>query len=252
MRIIQAAAAFWSEREDGVKIDCNIVESNGLLDIIKDNLKHTKKFVYIATDPSAYDDIDESVKFILLALKKKGFEFDAVEVIDKRNDACLDKCLEGASLIYIPGGRVDISSDYYYDIDLEKYIKDNDALLIGQSAGAMCFAQVIYNYPETNEDIEGIRFLEGLNLCWPVIIPHYKDGTGNELLFGDFNLLNDYYIPDSKLCDFYALPNGSFIFTNDKETRVYGECYFISKGKVIKICDNNESKVIEDGTYSHS
>ena len=118
MRVIQAAAAFWSEREDGVKIDCNIVESNGLIDIIKDNLKHTKKFVYIATDPSAYDDIDESVKFILLALKKKGFEFDTVEVIDKRNDACLDKSLEGASLIYIPGGRVDISSDYYYDLDL--------------------------------------------------------------------------------------------------------------------------------------
>lgn len=239
MKIIQTSSVFWSERENGVKVDCNIVEDNGLLDVLKDNLKHTKKFVYIATDPDAFDDVDESVRFILLAYKKKGLEFDEVEIIDRRNDSNLKEILSGASLIYIPGGRVDISSDYYYDIDLREYLKDSDALLLGQSAGAMCFAEVIYNYPETNDDIDGIRFLEGLNLCWPVIIPHYEEVSGNRLLEGDFNLLNDYYIPDSYTCSFYALKDGSFIFTDGDDVFVYGEAYLIKDGKVNKICDND-------------
>lgn len=252
MKIIQAASAFWSTKEDGVKVDCNLVEDNGLLDIIKSNLKDTKKFVYIANDPDNYADNDEGLKFILLALSKHNIEFDESVIIDRRNDFDLSNSLSNASIVYLPGGRVDNSSDYYYDLGLEDYLKDIDALLIGQSAGAMNFAEVIYNYPENNEDVEGLRFLEGMNLCWPVIIPHYNNETGNELCFGDFNLLNDYYIPDSKLCDFYALKNGSYIFTNGDVTTVYGEAYFISKGIVVKICENNNSREISDETHSYS
>ena len=239
MRIIQAASAFWSEKVDGVKVDCNIVEDNGLVDTIKSNLKHTDKFVYIATDPDAFDDSDEGAKFVLLALSKHGLNFDKCEIIDRRNDKNLKDIIDGSSLIYIPGGRVDISSDYYYDLDLRDYLINSDALFIGQSAGAMCAAEVIYNYPEFDEDVDGIRFLEGMNLCWPVIIPHFDPVSGNLLSFGNFHLLNDYYIPDSYTCPFYALPNGSYIFNDGDEVFVYGESYLIKDGQVNKLCENN-------------
>jgi dipeptidase E len=124
-------------------------------------------------------------------------------------------------------------------------MNNSDAVVLGKSAGAMNMQSRIYNYPETNEEVGLPKWLNGLGYSPYSIIPHFNTVNGNEYCFGDFDLLQEYYIPDSIGEVLYGIPNGSYIYLEDGVFTLHGEAYTVADGKVTKICNNEEFIVLE-------
>lgn len=107
----------------------------------------------------------------------------------------------------------------------------------------MNLCEQVYNYPEEDSEVGGQKWYDGIGLCKYIIIPHFNLQNGNEFCFGNFNLLKDYYLPQSMSKKLYALTNGAYILIEDNAI-VYGESYVIQNGKVEKICGNDQFKIL--------
>ena len=56
--------------------------------------------------------------------------------------------------------------------------------------------------------------------------------------------MNDYLLPDSKIMPLYAMLDGTYLEVTDKATYICGESYLIKDGVITKLCDNNESIIL--------
>ena len=231
--------------ENGEKIGIKFDETNGFKDKILKLLKSAKKFVFICNESQYIEDNESSAKVIFEELKKCGLPFEKYTVLDNRNKNNAREILKDADYVQLQGGIIAPQLEYLKDIDFVDIMKDSGAVVLGKSAGAMNLQSNIYNYPETNEDIGLPKWLKGLGYSPYSIIPHFNLDTGNEYCFGDFHLLDDYYLPDSMGNVLYGIPNGSYIYLEDGIYTLYGEAYTIQDGVITKICDNEKSIIME-------
>ena len=238
----QAADSLW---ENDQRVGANLINKNKFVDNLKKHIKSYKNFVWIANNANDYDENDIKAKFIHEAFKKEHMFFDNLYVLDNRSIsiATAKEILQSASLVFITGGKLDCQLELLDKLNFKNNISP-DAVIIGQSAGSMNLGKLVFNYPETNEDLGSPLYFNGIGVHDFCIIPHFNCVTGNELCLGDFHLLNDYYLPESKNKTFYCLPNGSYILCSELDNVVYGESYTISNGKIITLCKNNKHQKI--------
>lgn len=241
MKLLLTSRSVLNTKENGVTIDSNLNPDNGFIEIIKNNLENFNKLVFICNESFDYSMNDNSAKMLKKAFEKVGINFKTLEVLDERNAKNIDKVLENASVIYLQGGKIEIQAKFLEKYNAKKYLKNSNALIIGQSAGSMNLAGKVYNYPETDEEKNLPKFYTGLGLTNINIIPHFNLETGNVLFTGSFNLLEDYFLKDSFLLHLLAFNDGSFIFIKENENIMCGEAYKIENGKIEKICENNKT-----------
>lgn len=245
MRLFLLSQGFVSVRENDIKVDTKIDMSNNFYNNLKNSIKEFGKLVFIANDSSLYEENDINANFLANAFKKQMTEFKNVIVLDNRNKIQAKEHLENADLIFLQGGKLDCQIDFLREIGFINIKLKENCVIVGQSAGAMNLCKTVYYYPEVDEEIRDDRFQNGLGFCDLVIIPHFNLENGNEYCLGNFNLLNDFFIPDSKGRVFFALTNGSYIIKDGYTTILFGESYILQDGKVNLYCKNGENKVIK-------
>lgn len=141
-----------------------------------------------------------------------------------------------ANTIILAGGHVPTQNTFFNEIDLKSELKNTNKVIIGISAGSMNCADEVYAQP----DLEGEsvstnykRFLKGLGITKSHILPHY-------------NLIKDSYLDGKKLFEeityldsfgkeFIAINDGSYLYGNGTQEKIYGESYIISDGNVKKL-----------------
>ena len=248
MKMLLTSMGIVGIRENGVKIDADLNPDNGFIDKVKELTSAYHKFVFIASDKMDHEANDNSCRINLLAFKKEGMTFDTSVVIDSRNSDNLLEELNGANVIFLQGGDVVLQNTFFKGMGLKDVLEElgliDTALIIGQSAGTMNMATKYYVYPEDETQLNYPKFVEGLGYMDYAIIPHFNLETGNNFLFFDIDLMNDYLLPDSKFMPLYAMMDGTYLEVGDNGTHIAGESYLIKDGVITKLCDNNETKML--------
>lgn len=223
--------------ENENKIGCFINTLNGFDKLVKKHKGDAKNFVFIPND-FGYEFNQISANFVYDALKNIGLPLQDNFCL-KDNTPLSIKKLENADIIFLQGGTLQNQNEFLKSINFKNIATTSQALIIGKSAGAMNLQKTVYQYPESLQDLSLPKWLVGNNLCDIIIIPHFDINTGNVYNFDNIDLINNYYLPDSKNKCFYALPQGSYIFVDNSDYYIYGECYKFQNQKMLKINKNN-------------
>ncbi len=244
MFIFLLSSSFERIEKNNKKVGVLISEKNNFLNNLKEAINSYNSFVFLANDPQDYEGNDKSANFMAEAFKKQLKPFNGITILDNRTKKDAKSILKNADVVFLQGGKVGKQNKFLYEINFKENINKN-SVLIGKSAGAINLTKISYDYPEVDEEIGMKNWYDGMGLCDITIIPHFNlENKGNEFCFGSFNLLNDYYIPASKKTPLYCLEQGSYITISNNETKIWGNCYLIDKEKITKICEENETKII--------
>lgn len=244
MKIFFASESIEPVMHNDQKVGSKLSTKNGFRNKIINLLKDAKNFVFICNDSSFVEHNEISAKFIFDALNDSGLNFTNYTILDNSTKHNAKQILNDADFIYLQGGTIFTQNQFLKEINFKDLLKNSNAVVMGKSAGAMNLQDMVYVYPETDEEVNNPKWVSGVGYSSYMVIPHFNLTTGNEYCFGNFNLLNDYFIPDSNGKTFYALLNGSYIYLENNVYTLYGETYKIENGVVTKICDNNNSIIL--------
>ena len=229
--------------ENGTFKNLGLDKKNNLEENLKKYWKNSSKILYITSDPKNKEKNLSIIDSIKEALLKTSLTFQSIDLCDGTNP---EQNLKNYDIIFLGGGHVPTQNKFFESINLKEKIKYFDGLIIGTSAGSMNCPDIVYAQPELEWeaiDPNYKRFLKGLNLTKIQILPHYyliKD----EKLDGK-RIIEDITYEDSIDNCFYVIPDGSYIIQTTENIYLYGEGFTIKNKKMEKICNNNESKLIQ-------
>lgn len=242
MSIYLTSRAIVKVREGESVVDCYLNNENNFIDILKQELGNKPiRFLFIANNPRHFEENKQSSNYVVDAFKAQGFSLIKTDVLDGSNYKNAKNLISNADVIYIQGGKIKCLIDFLKSIKANLYLNKYNGIIIGQSAGAMSFGKLVYNYPEEDCEINQEKWIKGFGPSNLVLIPHFNITTGNDFCFGNFNLLKDFYLPDSNVKKLFAIPDGSFVkIENRKNHYVFGEAYLIDQGIIQKVSNNGE------------
>jgi len=231
------------EEKKGLKKPTALNNVNNFVDNVKKYLTNNKKMVFIASVPSAYEINDHFAQLTFDGFKLSKIEFNEYHILDNRNKQDIQDILKNASLVFLAGGFTVGQMQFFEEIDLRTMLKDLDAVIIGQSAGAINLATNVYCAPEDVEEFNRPRIWKGLGLTEINIEPHFLKDEAN------FNqndkLIRKELLKDSLERPIYAICDGSYIFDDGNKQIIYGESYFIKDGIISNpLCLDKEEYLI--------
>ena len=201
----------------------------------------------ISAFPTEIDDCDEMRDSMEQSVKDAGFPIACLDIWDDRTQDFSAQCLKTYDVVFLGGGHVPTENRFFQAIDLRESLREYEGVVIGISAGTMNAANIVYAQPELEGeavDPTYSRFLYGLGLTELNILPHYQ--MVRYYTLDDMRLYEDITYADSFGHTFLALPDGSYVMSEDGRETVWGEAYVISDGRCIEVCRNGESKCVED------
>lgn len=231
------------KKEHGKKVPGKFFEENNFLNNLKKYLKKNRKFVLIASNPTKYEQNDLFLNIDKEALLLSGIEFNEYVVLDNRNKKNVKEVLKNADLIFLCGGNTLIQNTFFNNIELSRYLKSIDSTIVGISAGSINSAKDVFNSPECEEDLIHSPYLSGLDLTNINIEPHFKL---EDLDDDNKKLQREAILKESYNRTIYALPDSSYILEKNDFTKIFGKCYKVQNGNMIKICDDDEIYIINN------
>lgn len=237
--ILTSCLDLYAKNQNGKRIAHNFGNENGILDLIKELTPKQENFVFVASSESDYNltDIYANITFNSFNLT---FPFRNYAILDGRTKQNAKELIESADLIFLCGGHVPTQNKFFQKINLKQIIKNSKALIIGQSAGSMNAAEIVYAQPELDgetTDPNYKRYLHGLGLTDISILPHFEQEL-SAVLDGK-NVFKEITLPDSKVRPFIAYSDGAFIHDNGKTQQVYGRAYLFDKGSYQQISEDD-------------
>lgn len=231
------------KKENGKKYTVRFFEKNKFLNNLKKNLTETKKFLLIASNPVDYEKNDLFLKMDIKALELSGLHFDEYVVLDGRNSNKVKSVLNGVNLIFLCGGNTLTQNNFLNRINLKKYLKKIDSVVVGISAGSINSAKNVFNSPESDTDLNNSPYLQGLELTNINIEPHFSVNNLND---DSKKIQMNAILSESNNRLLYGLTDGSYIIKNGSKCTLYGESYKIQNGNIIKICEDDNFIDIDD------
>lgn len=220
-------------------------ESNGFVNHLKQYWNDHMKGLVISAFPDQYNNNDEMKDFFYQAFNHSKVSLAQLDLLDYRTSLTKEQ-LHSYDMIMLAGGHVPTQNQYFKQIQLKDMLQDYKGIIIGVSAGTMNSASIVYAMPELEgESIspDYQRFIEGLGLTDIQVIPHYQmikdDYLDHQRLFKDI------VYNDSHNHCFYALEDGSYIFSHNNKTYIYGRSYCIKDGVISQVLNHNEKVLLK-------
>lgn len=217
-----------------------LMDKNRFVENLRKVWKDGAHGLFVSADPDSHEENDRMRDEFFRAFGDVGLNFSTLRVCDSRCEDLTD--IEMIDVIILGGGHVPTENRFFKRIALAEKLSRFRGVLLSLSAGSMNSAKTVYSLPELEGeavDPQYDRWLSGLGLTECMMIPHcqyFKD-----VYLDGLHVIFDIAMPDSVGRKFYALPDGSYIFSRDGEERIFGEAYLISDGKMAKICSDGES-----------
>lgn len=216
-----------------------IDNTNGFVDSLKESLKGNKKIVFVVSD--GYQEHEKNMIYVNIffeSLKLVGIQFDNYYVLEDSTRDKASEYISDADLVFLCGGRTAYQMKFFEEINLKKLLELYDGIVIGQSAGAINMAKLVYNSPEDIDNPDPIIY-EGLGLTSINIEPHFELDDSNFDEVEKFQRSN--IIEESYKRKIFGQCNGSYIkIDNNDYITISGETYIIENGSINLICKNRE------------
>lgn len=210
--------------------------ANGFAEELVRAVPHPCRGLFICSDPDDHEMTDHFAEDMRVCFTGAGIVFSDFQVLDGRNASCAGALVRQAELIILSGGHVPTQNRFFQQIGLRDLLRDFRGVVVGISAGTMNSADVVYAHPELPGEAvspEYQRFLPGLGLTGTMVIPHYQMVQGGTL--DGLRLFEDIACPDSFGRQFYALPDGSYLYIHEGKQELRGEAYLIEEGSLRQI-----------------
>lgn len=229
------------ERGDENRTPTKLNNTNHFVDRLRLACKDIKVVTYIASDPSNFAKSDEHSYRVMDNLRLEGFDPKELYIIDNRTDFDIESVILKSDVIFLAGGHVPTQNAFFKRIGLKEKLLDFQGVVIGQSAGSMNCAEIVYVQRETPEDFADPNFqiqISGLGLTKYNLMPHINVAHENQY---DGVSVYDMCVEDSKKVYHYGIVDGGFIEQDNNGAYAYGETYLFREGKCKKICDNGKN-----------
>ncbi len=219
---------------------------NGFLDRIREALPENPKCLFICSSPDRHDLNCLFGSHMFMAFAEAGIPFSGYQVLDAYNEEEAADLIFWSDFIILAGGHVPTQNAFFREIGLDVLLAEYEGVIMGISAGTMNSAEVVYVQPEEpgeSIDPEYRRFSPGLGLTKAQVCPHYQK-VKDAILDGQ-RLFEDITYGDSMGNTFFALPDGSYILSEDGKEILFGEAYRIRNGILEQVCVSEESIAME-------
>jgi dipeptidase E len=206
-------------------------------------LPRNPQVLFVCANPDDHERTDEFAEAFTNAFEEAGMPFAGAATLDHRNVADAAKLIATADFIIMSGGHVPTQNKFFQEICLRKLMEGYQGVVMGISAGTMNCADTVYAQPEEpgESDPEFERFLPGLGLTDINVLPHYQQ-VKDYMLDGK-RLFEDVTYCDSWGHTFYAFPDGTYLYADDREKAIYGRFYRIRDG-ILELLQVDEEKYI--------
>ncbi len=241
------------DRSDESKKPIKLNNSNHFVDRLRLACPNDIKVItFIASTPSDYAKCDEHSERLMANLRLEGFNPSKLYLVDNRCDFAIEDAILSSDIVFLAGGHVPTQNDFFRKIGLKEILQKYNGVIIGQSAGSMNCAELVYVQPEEPEDFADKDFkiqIEGLGLTKYNIMPHIN--FAHEYSY-DGVTVYDMCIEDCKEIYHYGIVDGGFVEveSNGYKAVSYGETYLFRDGNCCKLCNNGESIEVNIG-YKH-
>lgn len=212
--------------------------ANQLVEKLTHSLQGVKKALFIASAPDDITGTEAFAQEVKKTLERSDIVFEEYKILDSRNEKDAEALVADSEFIILAGGHVPTQNQFFQKTGLCKLMEKYEGVVMGISAGTMNSADIVYAQPELDgESVDETyqKFLAGLNLTKCLILPHYQY-TKNLMLDGK-RLFEDITYSDSYGREFYALPDGSYLYAKDGAEKICGEAYLIKDGTCMQICE---------------
>ena len=217
---------------------------NGLLTLLEERWPGPARFLFVASYEGGGKRADEYAAVLAQGFEMSGLPITDVTVLDGRNPEVVN-VLDQFDVIFLSGGHVPTENRFFHAIGLAEVIRQFDGIVIGESAGSMNCADVVYASPEeAGEAVDPTYelYLYGLGLTNVNIMPHMQKVWATKL--DGYDLFEDILLRDSFERPFYALPDGSFILQEEGLQILFGPGYWIDCGQVEEIGAEGEGRIL--------
>lgn len=244
MKLFLTSSIGATKHLNGKRVAGKIDNKNGFVDNLKKAITKTEKLVYISGELNCNKNSKIRTWFnnTIESLKYEDIIFNENIFVDYSNCDNLEGILENADIVFLSGGSLPIQNKFFKDSNLKKYINNYKGIIVAQSAGSMNCAEKVYICPETLDEVNDSSFIRednGLGLTDLNIIPHYN--SNKELKIGDLRFYEDIIYPDTFKFKLYLLSDGAYIYINDEDITIYGECYMYDNGIKTQLCSEGKN-----------
>ena len=186
--------------------------------------------LFVCSDPDSHDLTCRFGADTVSAFCLAGLAFSSYTVLDGANMHMAASLVKNADLIIFAGGHVPTQNRFLRKCGLAKILKGFHGVVMGISAGSMNLATTVYAQPEEPGESRGTfpRFIPGLGLTDVNILPHYQ--KVKDYTLDGKRLYEDITYTDSWGQNFLALPDGSYVYQDEKELTVHGKSIWIRNG----------------------
>ena len=247
MRTLIMSSSFtaYYKDENGTKIPRIIDNDNGFLDNLKKHLTNRKCLVVISGSPSKIHPVDPNI-VTKTSFEMSGIAFDEYIYVNDENKHRIKEYIQKATAINLLGGHLPTGNKFVNELNLKELLRDFDGVIMGASGGAMEMADDVYCIPEVegeHTDKNFKRILKGLALTDINIIPHFQYFKTMQFSDGT-KMLDEILLEDCKKTPLIAIPDRSYIIEHAGKKTIYGQAWLLKNGKIEKICENNNTKIL--------
>ncbi|MDO4215120.1 MAG: Type 1 glutamine amidotransferase-like domain-containing protein [Bacteroidales bacterium] len=208
--------------------------------------KNNVRALFVCSDPNTHEFTDACAASMRKGLEEIGIQFDAFNVLDGRNPDWTRQFIDNSEVIILAGGHVPTQNKFFKQIHLRENLKHFRGVVIGISAGSMNMADSVFSHPELpGETLDPTYELQfpGLGLTTRNILPHWQNLQ--YVVLDGKRMLEDIVFPTCLEHVFFALPDGSYIYSNGEREELRGEAYLISNNQCRLVCSTGDVLILQ-------
>ena len=221
-----------------------LTEANGFLRRIRSKLPPSPKTLFVASSPSREDHArtDFYSGDMAGAFERAGIAMPGWQILDDLTADRARELVAWSDFIILMGGHVPTQNEFFARIGLKRLLQGYPGVVMGISAGTMNAAETVYAQPEADGESAPAfrRFYPGLGLTHINICPHYQEVIEKNMTVDGHPIYPDLTAADSMGHTFHIFPDGTYLYRDEREHAIYGECWKMKNGIQTKLSENSE------------
>ena len=216
--------------------------ANGFLARLRSKLPPKPKVLCIASDPDSHAMTDFFAQDMFGAFRRASIPFGGTAILDGRSRAEAKKLVAWSDFIILMGGHVPTQNKFFHELGLKRLLEGYPGVVMGISAGTMNAADLVYAQPEADGESSPSfkRFYRGLGLTTVNICPHYQEVIEKDMRVDGHPIYPDLTAADSKGHTFHIFPDGTYLYKDEKECAIHGQCWRMTDGIMEKLTEEDE------------
>ena len=219
-----------------------LTEANGFLCRIKSKLPPKPRALFVASSPAEHDKTDFYSGDMAGAFERAGIPLPGWQILDDLTADRARELIAWSDFIILMGGHVPTQNAFFNRIGLKRLLEGYPGVVMGISAGTMNAAETVYAQPEeAGEWAKPFRrFYPGLGLTSINVCPHYQEDIEKNMRVDGTPIYPDITAHDSQGHTFHVFPDGTYIYRDEKEYAIHGQCYRFRDGIMELLCIDGE------------